>query len=85
MGNRSTDAAIVQAAEAENRVVVTKDSDFVNSHLLRNQPSKLLLISTGNIKNVELRLLEQNLDHIISGLSTYNFVELDRENLIFHP
>jgi predicted nuclease of predicted toxin-antitoxin system len=29
-------------------VVVTKDSDFVESFLLRHEPWKLLLLSTGN-------------------------------------
>ncbi len=85
MGNRSTDAVILQVAATENRVVITKDSDFVDSHLLRNQPPKLLLISTGNIKNIELlHLFEQNLEQIIIGLTSFDYVELDRENLIYH-
>jgi predicted nuclease of predicted toxin-antitoxin system len=38
-------------------VVVTKDSDFVNSFLLSRRPRKLLLVSTGNIGNAELEAL----------------------------
>jgi predicted nuclease of predicted toxin-antitoxin system len=36
-------------AMREGRVVVTKDTDFVTSFLLRGVPPKLPLISTGNI------------------------------------
>jgi uncharacterized protein with PIN domain len=34
-GNRTTDAALASYADAEDRVVVTKDRDFRDSHLLR--------------------------------------------------
>jgi predicted nuclease of predicted toxin-antitoxin system len=54
-GNRTSDAEIVDLAKREDRVVVTKDADFVDSHLLRNQPEKLFLISTGNIGNTRSR------------------------------
>jgi predicted nuclease of predicted toxin-antitoxin system len=47
--NRSTDEQIIEFARREQRVVVTKDEDFVDSHLLFTRPPKLLLISTGNI------------------------------------
>jgi predicted nuclease of predicted toxin-antitoxin system len=41
--NRTTDAAILVFAEHEQRVVVTKDSDFVDSFILSGKPEKLLL------------------------------------------
>jgi predicted nuclease of predicted toxin-antitoxin system len=56
-GNRTTDTQIVEVADREQRVVVTKDADFVSSHLLSGRPAKLLLISTGNISNQELEHL----------------------------
>jgi len=31
------------------RAVITKDEDFVDMFLLRHQPYKLLLVSTGNM------------------------------------
>jgi predicted nuclease of predicted toxin-antitoxin system len=34
-GNRSTDSQIAQHADTENRVVITKDQDFRDGHLLR--------------------------------------------------
>lgn len=45
--NRTPDAEITATAETENRIVVTKDADFVHSFVLYRRPPKLLLISTG--------------------------------------
>lgn len=42
-GNRTTGAEINAISLLEQRVVITKDADFVNSFLLKNQPYKLLL------------------------------------------
>lgn len=43
-GNRTPDAALTAAADGDGRVVVSKDEDFVDSHLLLGRPAKLLLI-----------------------------------------
>jgi predicted nuclease of predicted toxin-antitoxin system len=48
--NRKTDVQINDVADRELRVVVSKDTDFVDGHLLRGRPATLLLISTGNWK-----------------------------------
>jgi predicted nuclease of predicted toxin-antitoxin system len=83
--NRTTDSAILDLADREQRVVVTKDADFVNSFHLARRPRKLLLISTGNINNTQLAgLLLPNLDGIVAALSTADFVELTRTSLITH-
>lgn len=55
--NRTTDEQINDVADRGQWIVVTKDADFVDSHLLRGRPPKLLLISTGNITNRELETL----------------------------
>ena len=55
--NRTTDEQINNVADREQRVVVTKDADFVDSHVLRGRPARLLLISTGNISNRDLEAL----------------------------
>ncbi|SPE55083.1 conserved hypothetical protein [Verrucomicrobia bacterium] len=62
LGNRTPDQDIATLAAKEGRVVVTKDSDFVTTFVLRGAPPKLLLISTGNISNDALsRLTVANL------------------------
>ena len=61
--NRTPDAVINQISKVDYRIVITKDVDFVNSHLVKGEPYKLLLVATGNIKNTDLLLLfQRNLD-----------------------
>jgi len=53
-GYRTTDPEIASIADDEGRVVVTKDRDFRDSHLLRGVPRRLLIVTTGNISNNDL-------------------------------
>jgi predicted nuclease of predicted toxin-antitoxin system len=81
--NRTTDEHINDVADREQRVVVTKDADFVDSHLLRNRPPKLLLISTGNISNRDLEALVVPLiSGIIRELGSHSFLELGRAGIV---
>lgn len=83
--NRTPDEDILALANRENRIVVTKDHDFVISFLLRGTPQKLLLISTGNISNDRLsKLLAANLVALEKAFATYNFVELSASKIIIH-
>lgn len=69
----------------EQRVVVTKDADFRDSHLVKGRPYKLLLVSTGNIRNADLlSLFARNLKHIVDAFQSHSFVELDRYHLTIH-
>lgn len=84
-GNRTTDAAVIACAMEEQRIVVTKDDDFVQSFLLNGQPPRLLLVATGNIANAELeRLVKGNFTRIEAAFSQHHFVELNREALVIH-
>lgn len=85
LGNRTPDSAINEFSVREKYVVVTKDADFVTSFLLHRRPHKLLLISTGNIRNSELEsLLISNLESIAGGFDSFDFIEVDRRSVIFH-
>lgn len=84
-GNETTDLEICRLARDEQRIVVTKDSDFVQSHLLTGDPSRLLLVATGNISNRELiELFELNLTSLIEAFETASFVELQVESIVEH-
>ena len=84
-GNRTTDTEINVISLREQAVVVTKDADFVNLFLLKHQPYKLLLISTGNIRNAALEtLLLTHLTTIVSAFDSYDYLELSRSALIIH-
>ena len=82
-GNRSTDEQILEVAERDDRILVTKDSDFVDSHLLAGKPAKLLLISTGNMTNRDLeQLMVPAIPTVVSEFQNARFLELDRAGLI---
>ncbi len=84
-GNRTPDWQINDISVIEQRIVVTKDADFVNSFLLSEVPYKRLLVSTGNISNQELEeLFSKNLCAIVAALAIYDFVEITRTSLIEH-
>jgi predicted nuclease of predicted toxin-antitoxin system len=81
--NRTTDEQVIELADREYRVVITKDADFVDSHLLLGRPAKLLLISTGNIRNSELEALIVSLiPDILREFQTSAFLELGRTGII---
>lgn len=81
--NRTTDSQINDVADREQRVVVTKDAEFVDTHLLRKRPPKLLLISTGNISNRDLEALAVPLiPDIIRELGSHSFLELGRSGIV---
>ena len=86
-GNHTSDIAISERADREQRVVVTKDADFVNSFFVHHQPRQLLLISTGNITNKALEsLFAAQLDTVIAAFEQHKhaFVEMTRTALIIH-
>lgn len=81
-GNRATDRQIGDRADADGRVVVTKDRDFRDSHLLARTPRRLLVVATGNITNDDLlSLFERHLDAIVSGFEEADFAELAQDVL----
>ncbi len=47
--NLTTDQEITRIAIAEERIVITKDADFVESFIFQRRPPKLLVITTGNL------------------------------------
>lgn len=84
-GNRTNDAEIARRADAEDRVVVTKDRDFRDGHLLHSTPRRLLIVATGNISNDSLlALFSEHLEAIVTALDEVRFVELSPDRLIFH-
>jgi len=85
LGNRTPDRVIERLSMSGERVVITKDADFVNSLIVQGVPYKLLLISTGNITNSELEhLFFRNLEAMVAGFATHDFIEIDREAIRFH-
>lgn len=55
-GCHSKDADIARYADETASVLVTKDGDFRDSHLLRGEPARLLRVTLGNLSNWQSRL-----------------------------
>jgi predicted nuclease of predicted toxin-antitoxin system len=84
-GNRTTDRDLMSFADSHDMIVVTKDGDFVISHLQTSKPGKRLLVSTGNISNAALvRLFTNHLTTVIDAFTSAIFVELTADTLIVH-
>ncbi len=81
--NRTDDDDINTLSMAENRVVISKDSDFYDRFFEKLEPHKLLFLTTGNIQNDDLiALFDKNFDEIVLALTHSNVVELSRNRLI---
>jgi predicted nuclease of predicted toxin-antitoxin system len=84
-GVSQPDPEIAAFADAEDRVVVTRDADFRHSHTVSGTPKRLLLVATGNIRNSDLiALVENRLDDIETAFGGSMFVELRRDVLVVH-
>ena len=84
-GNRTTDAEICSIADADDRVVVSKDRDFRDSHLLSASPRRLLVVATGNIANRDLLgLFAEHLPAIEAVLGRATLVELRADVPVIH-
>ncbi|MFM2313184.1 MAG: hypothetical protein RLZZ04_2460 [Cyanobacteriota bacterium] len=83
--NATLDTKINDISIEQGRVVITKDSDFVDSFMTIQKPSKLLLVSTGNIRNNELEaIFKNNLSTLVDLLQNNNYVEMNRDEIIVH-
>ena len=83
--NLSADREIAKVADDDNRVVITKDSDFLKLHILEQKPAYLLIVTTGNIINQQLMtLFEQNFETILQLFNFYRVVEINNSFVIGH-
>ncbi|NOY96510.1 MAG: hypothetical protein GXO81_09060 [Chlorobi bacterium] len=82
---KTSDNEIRRVSLNENRIIITKDSDFLDSHILQGVPQKLLLVTTGNITNKELFLLfERYFEDITKLFDIYDLIEINNEQIIGH-
>jgi len=82
---RTTDEEIRQISLDQDRIVITKDSDFLDSHIIQGIPGKLLYVTTGNINNKNLMILiEKYFDRIIELFDIYDLIEINNDEIIGH-
>lgn len=81
----TSDNEIREISVREKRIVITKDSDFLDSFYVKAISPKLLLVSTGNIKNkVLISLFDTNIQKIVELFAEFSFVELSNSEIIGH-
>ncbi|MEX2347767.1 MAG: DUF5615 family PIN-like protein [Balneolaceae bacterium] len=83
--NATPDTEIIRFADNENRIVISKDSDFLDNYLLDGRPKKLLIVSTGNINNRNLiELFDKNLKTLKSLFLDNSVIEINEEEIQVH-
>lgn len=83
--NATSDSEIVQIADGEDRIVISKDSDFLDNYILENRPKKLLIVSTGNINNTGLiQIFEKNLESLKTLFENNFVIEIDEDEIQIH-
>ena len=83
--NKTPDERIIEIAEEQERIVITKDNDFLDSYLLKERPKQLILISTGNISNKRLmELFRINIDKIVEVMKDVSLIEMYIDEIIIH-
>jgi predicted nuclease of predicted toxin-antitoxin system len=77
-GNLTSDAIINQISILEDRVLITKDSDFYHSFVANRQPKRLVLAKLGNMKLKDLKAyFERNAGQMIGLLEDHSFLILE--------
>jgi predicted nuclease of predicted toxin-antitoxin system len=80
--NRTKDSAINEISIHEQRIVISKDTDFYHSHLLQGRPWRLVLVRIGNIGSRDLiALFRRHLPVLVASLEENTFIELYREGV----
>ena len=81
--NRTTDDSVATIADADGRIVVTKDSDFLKLQLLTRSPRRILFVTAGNLNNDSLlQIFESNIEIIERLFLTFEIVELNASMVI---
>lgn len=80
-GNDTSDKLINKISVAEQRIWVTKDSDFFDSFVLKKEPYKLIMVKLGNTSKKELiQFFENRFAEIIDKIKVDGIVLLRKED-----
>jgi predicted nuclease of predicted toxin-antitoxin system len=81
--NRTSDQQIRAFLKQEGRIIITKDRDFLDSHLLSGSPMKLILVKTGNLPNTELvKIFERHFGQIADLMESHALLEVSQTEII---
>ena len=79
IGLGSADTLVVEAADQQGRVLVTRDKGIMHRHRLHRKPAALVHVVEGNCTNRELRqMFADHLHHLQSVVRYAGLIELNR-------
>ena len=77
-GNNTKDTTINNLSVTEQRIVITKDTDFYYSYITVHKPYKLILVKLGNMKLIDIiSYFTQNLETISKLMEDHSFLILE--------
>lgn len=80
--NLSSDETINKFSIREERILISKDSDFYHSFMLKREPYKILLVRVGNLKKDSVNnLILNNLETILKYFQTGHMVEITQSSI----
>ncbi len=83
--NKTSDTQISKLANSDQRIVISKDVDFLESFIVKAEPEKLIMVKTGNISNKKLiKLFDANLEIIVKMISRSNLIEINQTEIAEH-
>lgn len=83
--NATDDREVNALSVREQRIVVTKDKEFLESYILQGIPWKLLLVSTGNVGNLELfEMFDSRITQLKTLFKKHYVVELNKQMIVTH-
>lgn len=84
-GNRTSDSELCGIADESNRILVSKDRDFLDSFYINGTSLHLLWVTIGNVRNSDLlRSFEELLPDLQTAFSESKCVEMTASGLTVH-
>lgn len=82
-GNKTQDSEINGISIEQERIVISKDSDFYNSYLQKVEPFKLIYLTIGNVSTKKLiDIFEKNHEKIFEEIEFNSVVEVTSSSII---
>ena len=76
-GNETSDKIINKISIAEQRILITKDSDFYDSFIVRKEPYKLIIVKLGNISQKDIiRFFDSRFKEIVEKIKVEDMILL---------
>jgi predicted nuclease of predicted toxin-antitoxin system len=78
--NETSDRIINSISVDEQRILITKDGDFLDSFIVKQEPYKLILVKLGNISKGELlKFFDEKFDEIIEKIKIEQMILLSKD------